>query len=116
MPRPPRDVPLSAVMGPDAHHSGDLSFEGRVRIDGTFTGRLYSEDVLELGPTGVIEGEVDVARAIIAGRVEGTLRVREHLQLTATARVFGALDAGVVEMQPGATLNGNVRVAGGELP
>ncbi len=111
-----RDLPLNAVMGPGAHYEGDLAFEGRVRIDGHFSGRVYTEDVLELGPEGTIEGEADVARAIVSGRVVGSLRVREHLRLESTARVEGRLDAGAVEMVPGAQIRGEVRILGKELP
>ena len=46
----PRELSLNAVMGHGAHYEGDLSFEGRVRVDGTFVGRIYTEDCLEVGP------------------------------------------------------------------
>ncbi len=110
------DTPLGGLLGPGTHHQGDLSFEGRVRIDGHFTGRLYSEDILEVGATGVVEGEADVARCTLAGRFIGRLRVRERLVIEATGRVEGSLDAGVLEVRPGARLQGPVRVAGEELP
>ena len=108
-----RPSTLGAVLGPDAHHQGDLTFEGRVRIDGRFTGRLYSEGTLELGVSGIVEGEIDVANAVISGRVSGALRVRERLRLEPTAVIEGKLDAAALELQPGATINGEVRVRGG---
>jgi cytoskeletal protein CcmA (bactofilin family) len=113
---PHSEPPLSAVMGPGAHYEGDLSFEGRVRVDGHFTGRVYSEDLLELGAEGVIEGEADVARAIIAGTVLGRLRVRERLVVDSSGRIEGKLDAGVCELRPGAIVLGEVRIRGEEVP
>ncbi|MEC7949232.1 MAG: polymer-forming cytoskeletal protein [Myxococcota bacterium] len=110
------EPPLSAVMGPGAHYEGDLSFEGRVRVDGHFTGRIYSEDLLELGADGVIEGEADVARALIAGTVLGRLRVRERLVIEGTGRIEGKLDAGICELRPGAVVRGEVRIRGEEVP
>jgi cytoskeletal protein CcmA (bactofilin family) len=110
------EPPLSAVMGPGAHYEGDLSFEGRVRVDGHFTGRVYSEDLLELGAEGVIEGDADVARAIIAGTVLGRLRVRERLVVHSTGRIEGKLDAGICELRPGAIVRGEVIIRGEEVP
>lgn len=110
------ESPLRALFGPGARHEGDLAFEGRVRVDGTFVGRLYTEEVLEIGETGCVEGEAHVARAVVAGRFVGQLRCREHLRLTATAVVEGAVDAGVLECAPGARISGAVQVRGGELP
>lgn len=113
---PTTDPPLSAVMGAGAHYEGDLSFEGRVRVDGHFEGRIYTEDLLELGASGVIEGEADLARAVIAGRFSGLLRVREHLRVESGALIEGKLDAGVVDLQPGARIQATVRIRGEEIP
>lgn len=113
---PPAPPPLAAVMGAGARYSGDLTFEGRVRVDGHFTGRIYTEDLLEVGVEGVIEGEADVARAVVAGRVQGRLRAREHLRLTRTGRVEGALDAGLLEVEPGGRIDAQVKLRGEELP
>ena len=110
------EPPLSVLFAPGTRHEGDLSFEGRVRVDGTFVGRLYTEEVLEIGQTGAVEGEADVARAVVAGRFDGRLRCREHLELTATAHVTGELDIGVMECAAGARIEGRVQVRGTELP
>jgi len=100
---------LAAVLGPGTRYEGDMSFEGRVRIDGHYVGRIYSEDWLELGPGGHIEGKVDVARAVIAGRVDGELRVRERLVVESTGHVTGKLDAAELEVRAGARIEGEVR-------
>ena len=105
------DPPLT-VMGPGTHWDGDLTFEGRVRVDGHFEGRLYTEDVLEVGAEGRINGELDVARAIISGSVSGKIRVRDTLIVESTGRVSGHLDASVVEMHPGASVDALVRISG----
>jgi len=111
-----REAPLSALFGADARHEGDLAFEGRVRVDGTFVGRIYTEEVLEISETGCVEGEADVARGLIAGRFEGKLRCREHLRLTRTADLSGEFDVGVLECEAGAQIRGAVHVRGRELP
>ena len=94
----PDRPPLAAVMGADAHYEGDLRFDGRVRVDGHFSGRIYSEDLLEVGRDGIIEGEADVCRAVVAGEIRGRIRVREHLLLESTAKVNAVMDVGVLEV------------------
>jgi cytoskeletal protein CcmA (bactofilin family) len=110
--RKPVEPPLSAVMGPGARYEGDLAFEGRVRVDGHFVGRIYTEDVLEIGPDGRVEGEADLARAVVAGTLSGKLRVREHLLVERTGLVEGTLDAGVLEVRPGGRIHGAVLATG----
>lgn len=100
--------PLNAFLGRGATYQGDLSFEGRVRVDGLFLGRIYSDEVLEIGVEGRVEGEVDAEEVILSGRVDGLLRVRRLLRVTSTGRVSGRIDAAAVEMEAGATVRAEV--------
>ena len=56
--------------------------------------------------------ELDVARAIVSGSVSGKIRVRDTLIVESTGRVSGHLDASVVEMHPGASIDALVRISG----
>jgi cytoskeletal protein CcmA (bactofilin family) len=85
-----------------------------VRVDGHFNGRMYTEDLLEVGTEGRVEGELDVARAVVSGTVNGKLRVREHLLIESTGRVDGVVDTAVLEVRPGATISATVRSQGGD--
>ena len=101
--------PLSGFLGPGAAWRGDLSFEGRLRIDGSFEGRIYSDDILEVGRTGRIAGDVDVARARVAGVVDGTLRVRESLVVEETAVLRGEVLAKRLRVAQGASIEARVQ-------
>ncbi len=108
----PEAVPLSAMMGAGSSYEGNLSFEGRVRVDGAFTGRIYTEDCLEIGVGGVVSGECDVARAVVSGRLEGKIRVRERLLIEPGGVVSGVLDVGVLEVVAGGRIEGEIKVLG----
>lgn len=103
---------LAAVLGPGTRYEGDMSFEGRVRIDGHFVGRIFTEDWLELGAGGRIEGQADVANAVIAGTVDGELRVRERLVLEPGGQVTGKVDVGIAEVRAGGRMEGDIRIRG----
>lgn len=101
---------LAGLLGPGAHHEGSLVFQGRVRIDGTLLGDVQSDDFLEIGPQGHIEGSVNVAQALVAGRIEGALRARERITLLETAVVMGQITTPWLDVRPGAQLRATVRV------
>lgn len=104
--------PLAALLGRGAHYSGDLTFEGRVRVDGAFKGRMFTEDVLEIGEGGIIDGEIDAATLIIAGTAQGRIRARERVLLESTGTLRGQLDAATLEVHPGARIEATVKVGG----
>lgn len=101
--------PLAALLGKGARYSGDLTFDGRVRVDGHFKGRIHTEDVLEIGEGGVVEGDVDAATLIVSGRVSGTVRATRRLTVTRSGSVLGEVDAASVEIEPGARLDARIR-------
>ncbi len=102
--------PLAALLGPGAQYEGDLVFQGRVRIDGKLAGTIRSDDLLEIGPTGRVDGEIDVAQALVAGRVDGLLRARERCTLLETAVVHGQILTPWLDVRLGATLKAEVLV------
>lgn len=102
--------PLAGLIGPGASYEGDLNFQGRVRIDGAFAGSIRSDDLLEVGRTGRVDGEIDVAQALIAGRVDGLLRARERCTLLETAVVHGQIITPWLDVRVGAKLRAEVLV------
>jgi cytoskeletal protein CcmA (bactofilin family) len=105
-----KEPPLVALLGRGATYGGDLRFDGRVRVDGTFQGRIYSDDVLEVGEEGRVEGEIDVATLIVAGTASGAIHARERLVLRAGGTLLGTVDAASLEVFPGARLDAALRV------
>ena len=106
----PKERNLNALLGRGATYEGDLSFEGRVRVDGVFRGRIYTDEVLEIGESGVIDGEVDAEDLIVAGRVEGKVRVRGVLTLESTGSIHGAVAASQMVSKEGAKLRATLLV------
>ncbi len=102
--------PLAALLGKGAKYSGELSFEGRVRVDGLYEGRIHTDDILEVGEGGKVVGEVDVATLIVSGTVDGTIRVRERLTLRASGHLLGRVDAALLEVEAGGRIDAVVRV------
>ncbi len=102
-------LPLAALLGKGARYSGEMSFDGRVRVDGTFTGRIFTEDVLEIGESGVVDGQIDAATLVVAGVASGDVRARDRLILQPTGRLKGKVDALVLEVRPGGRIDAHVR-------
>lgn len=102
--------PLVALLGKGARYSGDLTFEGRVRVDGAFTGRIFTDDVLEVGASGVVDGEIDAATLVVSGTARGIIRARERLVLLPGGALFGRVDAVALESHPGARIEATIRV------
>lgn len=102
---------LNAFLGRGCIYEGKLTFEGRVRIDGKFTGEIFSNDTLEIGPDAEIEAQIDVASLVIAGRVNGDISARSRCDLRAPAVVVGNITSSIITMEEGVRFDGAMRMS-----
>ena len=67
------ESPIKAYLGSDALFKGTLSFEGTVRIDGKFEGRVNTSDTLVVGETGDLQADIEAGTVICRGKMRGTI-------------------------------------------
>jgi cytoskeletal protein CcmA (bactofilin family) len=85
---------------------GDISSNGDIRIDGTLQGNIHCTAKVVIGAGGVIEGDISGQQADIMGRVSGTIKVKELLQLKGGSLVTGNIYSSKLQIEPTANFNG----------
>ncbi len=101
---------LTAFIDQGSEFEGKLSFKDTVRIDGTFSGEISSDNTLIVGESGQIHATIKSVCVVISGFVEGDIQASDQIVLHKTAVVNGNLDAPAITMEEGAQLNGSVRM------
>jgi len=91
---------------------GDISSNSDLRIDGTLIGNINSSAKVIIGANGVVEGDLHGQQADILGKVSGTIKVKELLQLKGSSVVNGNIQAGKLQVEPTATFNGECHMTG----
>lgn len=112
-PAPSGRQTLSAFIDQGSEFEGKLSFKDTVRVDGTFRGEISSENTLVVGESGEIFATVRSRTVVIAGAVTGDVVASERLVLQKTARLEGDVQAGSLQMEDGAVLNGRIAMKKG---
>ncbi len=78
---------------------GRLCFSGIIRLDGRVIGEVISSGTLVVEETAVISGDVMVENIILSGTVYGDIRAYKHMQLNASARVYGHISYGDISIE-----------------
>ena len=102
---------INAFLGSGTVYTGDLSFEGAVRIDGTFSGNITSEGTLIVGQGAKVTGTIKVGSLVISGNLEGDALVSGKAIFHKTAVLIGKLSTKLLIMEEGALLNGDLRMS-----
>lgn len=88
---------------------GDIQAESDIRVDGKINGTLSCSAKVIIGPTGVVEGEITCINAVIEGRFDGNLVVKETLSLKETAIINGDASYDKLIVQQGAVINAAIK-------
>ena len=99
---------LQALLGRGTEFVGKLVFQGRVRIDGTLRGSVFSEDVLILGPSAHVEADIEVGTLIVrGGSLKGDVTAHRLVEIYSPARVRGDIRTNQLFLDKGVTFEGN---------
>ena len=98
------------ILGPESLFDGTLTFEGAVRIDGRFKGKIETSDVLVVGESALVEAEVNVGSLILNGTIRGNIRAKRAVELHAPAKIYGNIRTPSLIIHNGVTFEGGCQM------
>ena len=113
--------PIRTLIGEGTVLRGELKFDEGLRIDGEVFGDVTanpgSRTLLVISEKARVHGKVNASHVIINGEVRGPVTSSEMLELQPRAAVVGDVRYEVLEMHPGAMIDGELKpLKGGEKP
>lgn len=99
---------INAFLGSGTIYEGKLNFQGSVRIDGNFTGEVFSEGTLVVGKDAIMKGQIRVSQMILSGNITGEVYATERVVLHKTANLVGTLHTPALVMEEGAKVEGQI--------
>lgn len=103
----------ASLIGAGTTMKGDISSNGDLRIDGTLVGNIHCSAKVVIGANGNVQGDINGQTADIMGKVTGTIKVKDLLQLKGGSAVNGNIQAGKLQIEPTANFNGECHMTPG---
>jgi len=113
---------IDTLVGQKAVFKGDLEFSGGLRIDGQVKGNVIareeSNSTVVVSESGEVEGNITVPHVVVNGTINGNIKSGGRVELQAKAKINGDVHYKAVEMELGASINGNLvcETSGGSTP
>ena len=98
---------ISGFLDHDIALKGEISFKETLRIDGKFEGIIRSSKNLVVGESADVNAEVEVETLSVSGRLRGSAKVSERIELLSTARVQSNLATKILVVEEGAIFEGH---------
>jgi len=97
---------VSGFLDKDTEFTGDIKFKDTFRIDGIFKGKILSGNNLIIGESGDVEADVEVNSIAINGKVKGSIKAKERVEILSQGRVSGTLVSPKLIIEEGAFFQG----------
>jgi cytoskeletal protein CcmA (bactofilin family) len=103
---------IDTLIGADTRIDGNVFFSGGLRVDGAIKGDVTepnaSPSTLILSESGRIEGAVVASKVVINGKVIGSVKASQFVELQAKSSITGDLYYKSLEMHTGAVVEGRL--------
>jgi cytoskeletal protein CcmA (bactofilin family) len=97
---------IENVLGRTSLIRGDMSADGAFRIDGWVEGSVESRSAVVIGESGAVRGNVTGTEIVVAGKIFGNIVCSGHLEILATGKVEGDIDAKSMRIETGGLFRG----------
>ena len=108
-----KQPPIRSLIGEGMVVHGELRFTEGLRIDGEVHGDVLAigdgRSILVISENARVHGKVKASHVIINGEVRGPVVSDEMLELQPKARVTGDIRYEILEMNPGALVDGELK-------
>lgn len=105
----------TSLIGTGTSVKGDINCNADIRIDGILKGNIVSTAKVIVGPNGLVDGDITGEQADVNGKVSGTIKVKDLLQLKGSCIVMGNIFVGKLQVEPSATFNGECHMGGASV-
>ncbi len=94
--------------------TGQLTFHGSARIDGTVEGEILCHGTLSVGEAAEVRAKISAAVVVIRGKVEGDVAAKERVELEMPARLYGNIEAPRLVVTEGVVFEGHCSMSGAQ--
>lgn len=102
---------INAVLGRGANFEGKLSFDGTVRIEGSFSGEIHTPDTLVIGQGADVKAEIFAGTLIVSGgTVTGNIHAKQTVELEKEAKVRGNIETPSLKIEKGVIFMGSCKM------
>jgi cytoskeletal protein CcmA (bactofilin family) len=97
---------IVSFLGEGTELNGELTFTHGLRVEGVVRGKVRSEALLEIGPAGKMDAEIDVRKIIIRGEFRGAIHASDRVEILKDGKVFGDIFSPCLIIEAGAFFEG----------
>lgn len=94
------------IIGPSVMIKGNFNSQGNIIIEGTLKGDVKTSSTIYIGDKARVTASIEAKTARAGGEIKGSLKIKNHLEVVASARIDGDIECSSLSVENGAIING----------
>ncbi len=103
---------MDTILGAGVHIQGELKGKANVEVRGSFDGIAEFGGLLYIHEGGKFKGQASATNVIVEGQLEGNVSASEKVELRASGRINGDIQAASVAIAEGCFYEGRIEMRG----
>ncbi|WP_375753953.1 polymer-forming cytoskeletal protein [Vibrio sp. HN007] len=96
----------TTIIAEGAKVTGELTLSGNIQVDGKVSGKLQTDKLVTISPSGRIDGEIYAEKAIINGLFEGEIFAKS-IEILGNGQLKGEVSSSELIIHKGGVFLGN---------
>ncbi len=89
---------------------GDIQGNEDLHVEGRFKGSIKITGNIFVGPTGVVEADIEANNITILGKINGNVLARQQLEIQSAGELIGDCSAQSIDIKEGAVFEGRSKM------
>ena len=102
--------PTTSLLSKEIKIEGDIQGSENLQVEGNFKGSIKLARDIYIGPTGVVEADVEADIVVIQGQLSGNVTARKQLQIQSSGKLMGDCTAHSIDIKEGALFEGRSKM------
>ena len=100
----------TSLLSKEVKIEGDIQGNEDLQVDGQLKGSVKIAGNIVVGPTGLVEADVEADNVIVQGQITGNVLVRKQLQIQSSGKLLGDCMAQTIDIKEGALFEGRSKM------
>ena len=100
----------TSLLSKKLHIVGEIEGNEDLHLEGQFKGSIKVTGNVFVGPTGVVEADVEAENIIIQGKIHGNVLAHRQLEIRSLGELIGDCSAQSIDIKEGALFEGRSKM------
>ena len=100
----------TSLLSKKVNISGEIQGNEDLHVEGRFKGSIKINGNIFVGPTGVVDADVEAENIIIQGKINGNVLARQQLEIQSLGELIGDCSAHSIDIKEGAIFEGRSKM------